>query len=61
MGGGPNGERGNKGGADDGEGGGCRSYQPCRTVVHLIVLSWSLGVLSLEITGIPLQNVALSD
>lgn len=61
MGGGPNEERGNKGGADDGEGGGCRSYQPCRTVVHLIVLFWSLGVLSLEITGIPFQNLALSD
>lgn len=61
MGGGPKGETGNKGGADDGEGGGCGSYQPCRTVVHLIALSSSLGVLSLEITGILLQSVAFSD
>lgn len=43
MGGGPKGERGNKGGVGDGEGGGCGSYRPCRTVEHLIVLSGSLG------------------
>lgn len=61
MGGGPTGEMGNKGGVGDGEGGGCGSYRPCRTVEHLIVLSGSLGVLSLEITSIPLQNVALSE
>lgn len=61
MGGGPKTERGNKGGVGDGEGGGCGSYRPCRTVEHHVVLFGSLGVLSLEITSIPLQNVTLRD
>lgn len=42
MGGGPK-ERPKERGAGDGEEGGWLSYQPCRIVVHLILLSSGLG------------------